>query len=407
MQHQPTRHEVWITGIGLVSALGEGRQAHRAAFAAGTAPPLDATSHAPFALHPGPALELDRQIPKKGDQRQMEPWQRLGTYTAGLALEDAGARSLAPGMDLIVAAGGGERDLALDEAVLAALAPLAPAEAATRLNEMLANGLRPTLFLAQLSNLLAGNISIVHGVTGASRTFMGEEQAGADAVRIAAARLAEGRSPAALVGGAFVAPRWDLMVLYHAGGLLRRTPDFAPVFGRGQAPGAIPGTLSAFLVLEPAGAARARGARGLARIQGMACEQARRRGSDTALAGAMRALARMSLPEGPLPVVSGATGVAGPTEAEASFLEALGRPVIRRAAGSRFGWGVEASFPASIALAALALADGALPLPLAAPLDAGEAPFDGRPEHILVTGFGAWRGEALALLGRIPETDQP
>ena len=49
--------------------------------------------------------------------------------------------------------------------------------------------LRPTLFLAQLSNLLAGNISIVHGVTGSSRTFMGEEAAGVDAVRIAAARI--------------------------------------------------------------------------------------------------------------------------------------------------------------------------------------------------------------------------
>ena len=47
------------------------------------------------------------------------------------------------------------------------------------------NDLRPTLFLAQLSNLLAGNISIVHGVTGSSRTFMGEEAAGVDAVRIA------------------------------------------------------------------------------------------------------------------------------------------------------------------------------------------------------------------------------
>lgn len=397
------RHEVWITGIGLVSALGEGRAAHRAAFAAGTMPPLDAQSHAPFALHPGPALELDRQIPKKSDQRQMEPWQRLGTYAAGLALDDARARGLAAEMDLIVAAGGGERDLALDEAVLIALAPLPPAEAAIRLNEMLANGLRPTLFLAQLSNLLAGNISIVHGVTGASRTLMGEEQAGADAVRIAGARVAEGRSPAALVGGAFAAARWDLLALYHAGGLLRRTPNFAPVFAREGAPGAIPGTLSAFLVLEPAAAARARGAMGLARIEGIACEQARRAGRDTALAGAMRALARLTLPEGPLAVVSGATGVAGPTEAEASFLAALGRPVIRRAAGCRFGWGVEASFPASLALAALALADGALP----APLDDSEAQSPDRPAHILVTGFGAWRGEALALLGRIPEADQP
>ena len=26
---------------------------------------------------------FDKQIPKKGDQRQMEPWQRIGTYAAG------------------------------------------------------------------------------------------------------------------------------------------------------------------------------------------------------------------------------------------------------------------------------------------------------------------------------------
>ncbi len=84
-------------------------------------------------------------------------------------------------------------------------------------NERLASGLRPTLFLAQLSNLLAGNISIVHGVTGSSRTFMGEEVAGADAVRIAAARLAEGRGGIALVGGAYVAGRWDMLLLYALG----------------------------------------------------------------------------------------------------------------------------------------------------------------------------------------------
>ena len=54
--------------------------------------------------------------------------------------------------------------------------------------------LRPTLFLAQLSNLLAGNISIVHGVTGSSRTFMGEEAAGIDAARIALARIAPAKA---------------------------------------------------------------------------------------------------------------------------------------------------------------------------------------------------------------------
>jgi 3-oxoacyl-[acyl-carrier-protein] synthase II len=165
--------EIWITGIGLVSVAGEGREAHRAALASAAPPAVDEVSFAPFPLHPAPAINLDRQIPKKGDQRQMEPWQRLGTYAAGLALDDAGARGLVAEMDLVVAAGGGERDIALDENVLATLPGLPAAERGAKLNEMLATGLRPTLFLAQLSNLMAGNISIVHGVTGASRTFMG------------------------------------------------------------------------------------------------------------------------------------------------------------------------------------------------------------------------------------------
>ncbi|WP_237217015.1 beta-ketoacyl-ACP synthase, partial [Falsiroseomonas oryziterrae] len=273
-------HDIWITGIGLVSPAGEGRAAHLAALDATAPAGLDETSFAPFPIQAGPMPELDRQIPKKGDQRQMEPWQRLGTYAAGLAIDDAGARGLVADMDLIVAAGGGERDVALDDSILAALAALPPEQAAPKLNEMLAGGLRPTLFLAQLSNLLAGNISIVHGVTGASRTLMGEEQAGADAVRIAAARLADGTSPIALVGGAYSAPRWDLLLLYHAGGLLRRGA-YAPVFSRDDAPGAITGTQAAFLVLETAAHARARGARGLARLGAIATAQARRTAEDS------------------------------------------------------------------------------------------------------------------------------
>ena len=136
-------------------------------------------------------LELDKQIPKKGDQRQMEAWQRIGTYAAGLALDSAGAKGnaeLLARMDMIVAAGGGERDEAVDAAILSGLRKAERKEAF--LNERLMSDLRPTLFLAQLSNLLAGNISIVHGVTGSSRTFMGEEAAGVDAVRIALSRVA-------------------------------------------------------------------------------------------------------------------------------------------------------------------------------------------------------------------------
>ena len=396
-------NDIWVTGIGLVSGAGEGRAAHLAAMAATVPASLDTDSFAPFPGHPGPALELDRQIPKKGDQRQMEPWQRLGTYAAGLAIDDANARGLVSTMDLIVAAGGGERDIALDDSVLAALAPLPPAEAAVKLNEMLANGLRPTLFLAQLSNLLAGNISIVHGVTGASRTLMGEEEAGADAVRIAAARLADGSSPIALVGGAFVATRWDMALLYHSGGQLRRG-GYAPVFSRDDAPGAIMGTQAAFLVLETAAHAKARGAKGLAKLGAVVTAQARRTPKDPGHEAMAQALTRLAprLPEGPLPVLSGCTGVTAATVLEREVLGGLHRPLAVRATGSRIGWGVEATFPANIALAALSLSEGRFPVPM----ETLEAPFEGAPTAILVTGFAGWRGEAVAHLSAISAGEQ-
>ncbi|MGG5818942.1 beta-ketoacyl-ACP synthase [Falsiroseomonas sp. HW251] len=396
-------NDIWITGVGLVSCAGEGREAHLAALAATAPAATDGDSFAPFPVHPGPALELDRQIAKKGDQRQMEPWQRLGTYAAGLAIDDAGARGLVSTMDLIVAAGGGERDVPLDDSILTALAPLPPAEAAVKLNAMLAGGLRPTLFLAQLSNLLAGNISIVHGVTGASRTFMGEEESGADAVRIAAARLADGSSPIALVGGAFAAQRWDMVLLYHAGGLLRRAA-YAPVLSREDAPGAIMGTQAAFLVLETAAHAKARGAKGLAKLGAIVTAQARRTEEDSGREAMAQALTRLMprLPEGPLPVISGCTGVAAPTVLEREVLGGLYRPIALRATGSRIGWGVEATFPANVALAALCLSAGSFP----APMEALEAPLDGAPRDILVTGFAAWRGEALAHLSAIPAGEQ-
>lgn len=389
--------DVWITGIGLVSSLGEGPDAHWEALTApGAKPVLDETSFAPFPVHPLPALELDRQIPKKGDQRQMEPWQRVGTYAAGLAIDDAKARGLVSDMHLVVAAGGGERDIAVDEALASEFATVAPEIAWPRMNERLATDLRPTLFLAQLSNLLAGNISIVHGVTGSSRTFMGEEQAAADAVRVAALRLSEGRGGIALVGGAYVSQRWDLILLYNAGGALWRGA-FAPVSARTGAGGFVGGALAAFLVLETAEHARARGARAYARIAGVATDTAHGRGGGAAAASASALWRKLGAPrDGAMGVVSGATGVGEAWTEERAFLDALGaeRDVTIRTPGSLLGHGIEASFPANVALGALALSHGGFYPPLD-PADRGEA---GAVDRVLVTGFGQWRGEALAML---------
>ncbi len=62
-----------ITGIGLVSCLGDGEAAHWAALDApgGLRPVVDGARFAPWMVHPMAALELDKQIPKRGDQRQM------------------------------------------------------------------------------------------------------------------------------------------------------------------------------------------------------------------------------------------------------------------------------------------------------------------------------------------------
>ena len=147
-------------------------------------------------------------------------------------------------MDMIVAAGGGERDAQVDLNVAANVDKAAKAEAFV--NERLMNDLRPTLFLAQLSNLLAGNISIVHGVTGSSRTFMGEESAGVEAVRVAHARIQAGQSDLALVGGAYNAERWEVMLHFALGRRLARG-EAKPAWERG---GMELGTIGAFLVLE-------------------------------------------------------------------------------------------------------------------------------------------------------------
>src|SRR6478672_11499241 len=116
--------EVWITGIGIATSLGEGLDAHWDALNERRVT-VDEQRFAPYIVHPWAPIKLDAQIPKKGDQRQMEAWQRIGTYAAGLALDSAGVKGnqeILSRTDMIVAAGGGERDLAVDMAILNAYA---------------------------------------------------------------------------------------------------------------------------------------------------------------------------------------------------------------------------------------------------------------------------------------------
>jgi 3-oxoacyl-[acyl-carrier-protein] synthase II len=342
--------EVWVTGLGMVSSLGEGAEAYLPVMAGNAEPVLDAERFAPYIVHPLKEPDFSEQVPKRGDLRQMGRWQQIGVYAAGLALNDAGLKSdaeLLSRTHLIVAAGNGERDMGADTAIIEA--------SAQKLNEVLQTELRPTLYLAELSNLLAGNISIVHKVVASSRTFKGEEMAGVSALENAVRRINAGDGELFLVGGACNSEREDLLLAFELGHKLERTGNTGMKLG----------SLGAFLLLESKEHALARGAQPYARVD--------------------RVMSN-NLPdsiEDELPVLSGVTPV---RTCELAWLEQLGCGNILKY-GEILGHSLEAHFPAGMVLAALSMQ---------------EREFLGKhAEKIMVTGFGHLRGEGAAILSAV------
>ncbi|MHC5307257.1 beta-ketoacyl-ACP synthase [Bartonella sp. LJL80] len=386
------KKDVVVTGIGLISSLGEGAERHWELLnSPSVTPNLDQTSFHPYTVHAIGDVDWNTQIPKRSDQRQMETWQRLGTYAAGLALDDAGIKgeaSLLSTMDMIVAAGGGERDVTVDAQILAKGREVS--DRGIMLNQMLSTELRPTLFLAQLSNLLAGNISIVHKVTGSSRTFMGEEGSGLAAIEIAIARISSGQSTHTLVGGSYNAQHYDMLLGQELGGLLKRD-GWSPLWQREncQGGGLITGSGGVFLVLESLDHARARGAHIYAKISDIKTNQSNRQKKPlTTTLASMLELVKADSNF----AVSGASGVLGVTQTEKDVLDKAG--FVYRGISSVFGHLREAQFPLSLALSAIAVNKRAgFPA-----LSEAEKPFEGELRSVVVSTVGTNRAEGLARL---------
>ena len=395
--------EVWVTGIGLVSSLGEGLDTHWEQMTSGKVPvpPFDMEDQAPYPVHKIVDIDVGAQIPKRSDQRQMGPWQHLGVYTAGLALDDAGIAhnpELLAATNMIIAAGGGERDLDVDTTIMEKIngvdnpGPL--------LNEALNSELRPTLFLAQLSNLMAGNISIVHGVTDSSRTFMGEESAGVSAVETAVAQIQHGQGEIFLVGGAYIAERADMSMLMEFGHTLWQGEP-GSVWSREDTDGGmVMGSAGAFLILESRQHAEARGAKPYARINKVVSDRCNRQaGAARQVADGLFEQVSDQVPKGPLPVLSGCCGVQPQLNEEHGFLKGLSDhgidPAIR-GVSTLFGNTLEAQLPLSVILASMAISRGSF----FDPFDESDAEkaFSGQPESVLISNWGHWRGESLALI---------
>lgn len=285
---------VVLTGVSTLSAVGEdaGRvwdQARR-----GEPGPVDTASFAPFRVLPFGACPLDEEVPR-AQARYMGESMRATVFAAGRALRAAGLKGSAEQLaevHLLLAACEGERDVQLDKEIYAACQ--ASEEPDETLNHKLAMELRPSLFLAQLPNLYAANVSIVHGVTGSSVTFIGEESAGMNALRVAHQRVRAGRARLALAGGGSTAQKLDMLMAFGAAGKL-------------SGPDALcPGSAASFALLEEEGQARARGAKILARVLGFAQRGARRpdRDAEALLAPLLDEL-RPALRDAPIVVISG------------------------------------------------------------------------------------------------------
>jgi 3-oxoacyl-[acyl-carrier-protein] synthase II len=265
------------------------------------------------------------------------------------------------------------------------------------LNERLMSDLRPTLFLAQLSNLLAGNIAIVHGVTGSSRTFMGEEAAGVDAVRIALARITSGQSDIALVGAAHNGERKDLLVLYEFGDFNLKN-KYAPVWAREASSGFALGSGGVFLVIESRAHAEARGAKPFARLSSVVADRAPRKHSGEITSVLESLWSKVGARAGSTAIITGATGAEPATAEERAFLRAHPELPVR-ATGTTFGHMLETQFPLGLAVAALSLSRKSLFPP--ADSSGQEIEMSKPPTQIVVIGAGHWRGEGMALVEAI------
>jgi len=213
-------------------------------------------------------FDVESKIPKRRDRKLMGKQFQLGCCAAGLALEMAGLSEmpqLLANTNLYCASRGGERDAQADAKLRTMIYGMELNEGTSKINELLSKHLRPTLYLGQLPNLLASNISITQKVLGNSRTFLGEEMAGVASVETAYSEITAGEAELVLVGGALSSSSIAMLEWFYGSGQAL-VDDFSNIWERGEN-GVCLGTVGAFLVLESKKHAGDRGANILATVE--------------------------------------------------------------------------------------------------------------------------------------------
>lgn len=351
---------VVVTGTGAFSSLGNGGEEILGALAAGRRgfSPLRAIVPVPSGVAWGGEVEI-RPEDHFGDRNY-----RMIDRTGQLVLIASSAALASGGLDAAAIA---EREVGL---VLGTLFGSVSTIASFDRRGMEAGPkyVKPLDFANSVINAAAGQAAIWHDLRGVSSTVTGGATAALQAMAQALDLIRDGRAQVLLAGGAEELSFEGLLGFSRAGWLAEPVGEGPPAsepFGAGRA-GLVAGEGAAFLLLEEAQNAQARGARPLAELlgHGAAFDASGFRDATAAAAAIARAIAAALADAGRTPaeidlLVVSASGLPGLDRCEALGLElAFGERLAtlpwlapKRGLGETFGAG--GAFAALVALAAL------------------------------------------------------
>jgi 3-oxoacyl-[acyl-carrier-protein] synthase II len=192
---------VWITGIGIVTAIGIGRDAFRAGLRTGTSPVKRIDRFDPSPFRSQVAAQVDAFDPLSWmpprTARQLDRFSQFGLVAGQLAIDDAGLRPVEGD-----GAARGARPERTGIYLGSALGGIAYAE--EQHERYLARGIRsvaPNLALAVFGGAAPANLGIALGVRGPILSTANSCASGAVALGEAMTALREGRIDAAIAGG--------------------------------------------------------------------------------------------------------------------------------------------------------------------------------------------------------------
>jgi len=280
------QHTVVVTGLGVLSPLGDSPAELHRALCDGTDASGRVEGFPVDGLPVERAVELRGFDPARylgdGNFRPLDRTGQLAACAARLALTDAGLRTEEPGAE-----DDAKREIAL---VVGSMfgSVRTIAEFDRRGLEAGPLYVKPFDFANSVINAAAGQTAIWHHLRGPNSTVSAGTASGVQAIGLAADMVAEGRAEVALAGGAEELCFESLLSFARAGFLASGEGGARPFDAKRG--GFLLGEGAAFLVLESAESAAARGARVLATVLGHGAAFDPSQGRDGASGG--RAVAR-------------------------------------------------------------------------------------------------------------------